>query len=141
MGFLLLGFISGNDLCCYKGWGRTYVVNDAEPVEYILKEEIKMKNAIYGDWVEIEEVILIAIERAPRLPEDTKKTNLMQWIRGNLLTEKATIGDEVEIETVIGRKVKGKLSDIHPRHVHDFGDHVKELLDVGKELKKEMEML
>lgn len=100
-----------------------------------------MNNAKYGDWVEIEDIVLPTNERASQLPDDTKNTDLKQWIRGSLRTKSAILGDEVEIETVIGRTVSGRLTAIKPRHVHDFGDHVEELLDIGKELKKEMEGL
>lgn len=100
-----------------------------------------MGYAIKGDWVEIETIILKSEERAKRLPEDTKKTPLKQWVKGKLLTEKADIGDEVVIETLIGRKTKGRLSDINPRHHHNFGEYVQELIDVGIELRKEMETL
>ena len=44
-----------------------------------------MKYAVLGDWVEIEETILSPEERTSRLPEDTKKTPLKQWLKGNLL--------------------------------------------------------
>lgn len=100
-----------------------------------------MKYAYVNDWVEIEEIILSVEERAPRLPEDTKQTPLKQWVKGKLLTEKATIGDEVEIETLIGRRLKGTLSDIKLRHNYDFGEYVDELIDIGIGLRQELEEL
>ena len=100
-----------------------------------------MTHAVYGDWIEVEEVLLRPEERAPRLPEDTRKTPLKQWMKGKLLVDRASIGDEVEIETLIGRTVKGIVSNLDPRHTHDFGEYVKELMDVGIELRKEMETL
>lgn len=94
-----------------------------------------------GDWVEIQEVLLNPEERAPQVPDDTKEVPLVQWIRGLMMTEEATIGDEIEIETIIGRNIRGQLCEINPRHVHDFGEPVKELIQVGIELRKEIEEL
>ncbi len=97
-----------------------------------------MEKAKKGDWVEIEEIILKPEERAPQVPEDTKRVPLVQWMRGYLLEEEGSLGEMVTIETLIGRKVKGKLCDVSPRHVHDFGKPVKELIDVGIEIRKEL---
>lgn len=94
-----------------------------------------------GDWVEIQEVLLKPEERAPQVPDDTKEVPLVQWIRGLMVTDEATIGDQIEIETIIGRSVRGQLCAINPRHVHDFGESVKELIQVGMELRREIEEL
>jgi len=94
-----------------------------------------------GDWVEIQEVLLKPEERAPQVPDDTKEVPLVQWIRGLMVTDEATIGDRIEIETIIGRSAKGQLCAINPRHVHDFGEPVKELIQVGMELRREIEEL
>ncbi|WP_255701559.1 2-amino-4-oxopentanoate thiolase subunit OrtA [Terrisporobacter hibernicus] len=94
-----------------------------------------------GDWVEIQEVLLKPEERAPQVPDDTKEVPLVQWIRGLMITDEATIGDQIEIETIIGRSVRGQLCAINPRHVHDFGEPVKELIQVGMELRREIEEL
>jgi hypothetical protein len=42
----------------------------------------------------------------------------------------------VEIETVIGRKMIGKLIDINPIHKHNFGGIVPEVLTIGRELRR-----
>ncbi|MTI67162.1 MAG: 2-amino-4-ketopentanoate thiolase [Firmicutes bacterium] len=97
-----------------------------------------MKQVKRGEWVEIEEILLEPEKRAKHLPLDTKKVPLVQWFKGYMITEEANIGDEVEIKTLIGRKVKGKLSDINPKHVHNFGEPIKELIDVGIELRDEI---
>ncbi|SHI95785.1 2-amino-4-oxopentanoate thiolase subunit OrtA [Lutispora thermophila] len=87
-------------------------------------------------WVEIENLVLKPNERASHLPEDTKATPLMMWIKGFLMDDEADIGDEVSVKTLSGRIVKGRLVDINPRHVHDFGNPVHELLEIGMELKE-----
>lgn len=97
-----------------------------------------MERAKIKDWVEIEQILLNPGERAPQVPEDTQKVPLKLWIKGYMLSEEATIGDEIEIQTIIGRKEKGILSTINPRHEHDFGNPIKELTDIGIELRKEI---
>jgi len=87
-----------------------------------------------GEWVQIHQIILEPEERSPYLPEDTKKEPLEMWQKGFLLHD-ANIGDCVEIETVIGRKVKGYLVKIKPIYDYNFGEPIPELLSIGKELR------
>jgi len=88
-----------------------------------------------GDWVQIHEIVLKAGERAPHLPEDTKKVPLEQWVKG-FMNSDGRIGETVEITTVTGRKVMGELVSINPKYEHDFGDCVPELLHIGPQLKE-----
>lgn len=97
-----------------------------------------MTDAKKNDWVQIHSIVLKPEERSPHLPEDTKKVPLEVWQKG-FITHDATIGDEVEIETVIGRKVKGKLVTVNPVYEHNFGKPVPELLTIGMELRKFLE--
>ena len=90
-----------------------------------------------GDWVRIHSIVLKAEERTAKLPEDTKKCDLEQWTKGFLLAD-AEIGDEVEVETVVGRIEKGTLIDDAPYYDHDYGHFVPELIEVDKVLRKEM---
>jgi len=94
-----------------------------------------MSIAKKGDWVRIYNIILRPEERAPQVPEDTKKVSLEMWDKGFLLSDKAEIGDEVEVETYIGRKITGKLIEINPYYDHDFGKCVPELLYIGRQLR------
>lgn len=94
-----------------------------------------MNIAKKGMWVEIENQILSPSERAPQVPEDTKATPLMMWTKGLLVENTAAMGDQVTVETLSGRKATGTLVDLNPRHSHDYGDPVKELIEVGMELK------
>lgn len=91
-----------------------------------------------GDWVEIENTILNPDERSTNLPDSTKKTPLKMWVRGFLLNEEAELNDDVELITLASRKVSGKLIEFNPRHVHDYGDTVIELIQIGEELKNEL---
>jgi len=94
-----------------------------------------MTTAKKGDWVRIYNVVLTPEQRAPQVPEDTKKVPLEMWDKGFLLDEKANIGEIVEVETYIGRKISGKLIEIEPYYDHDFGKCVSELLYVGRQLR------
>ncbi|MDI6601064.1 MAG: 2-amino-4-oxopentanoate thiolase subunit OrtA [Thermoanaerobacteraceae bacterium] len=91
-----------------------------------------------GDWVQIHSIILKPEERASHLPEDTKRVPLEMWEKGFILHD-ANVGDEVEIETVIGRRAKGILVKVNPVYEHNFGEPVPELLNIGMELRKILE--
>ena len=104
-------------------------------VPHIFTKEEKM--AKKGDWVRIHSIVLKAEERTAKLPEDTKACDLEQWTKGFLLAD-AEIGDEVEVETVVGRIEKGTLIDDFPYYDHSYGKFVPELIEVDKVLRKEM---
>ena len=59
-------------------------------------------------------------------------------IEKGFLTEDAEVGDEVTVETVVGRLEKGTLIDDAPYYDHDYGHFVPELIEVDKVLRKEM---
>ena len=87
-----------------------------------------------GDWVEVERVLLEPADRAPGLPEATAVTPLRMWIKGFARSE-ATIGDEIEVDTMTGRVVAGRLSAISPGYSHTFGAPPRELVAVGRDLR------
>jgi hypothetical protein len=87
-----------------------------------------------GDWVMIHQVILEPRERSKGVPEDTAKVPLEAWIKG-WASESAEIGQEVEITTLSGRKVKGRLEEVNPGFTHTYGPAVPELTPVGRELR------
>ncbi len=89
-----------------------------------------------GDWVRIHSVVLKVGERASNIPEDTQNVPLEMWDKGFLINEEAKVGDEVEVETYIGRKVKGTLVEINPYYEHDFGKAVPELLYIGRQARE-----
>ncbi len=88
-----------------------------------------------GQWVRIHKVILEPDQRAPQVPEDTKKVPLEMWDKG-YLQEDAQIGDEVDIVTVTGRKERGTLLEENPHYSHDFGTFVPELLAIDEQVRK-----
>lgn len=85
-----------------------------------------------GTWIEIEQVVLTPAERASTLPEDTKKVPYLMHVSG-FLVEDAALGDNVEILTIIGRILSGKLVTVNPGYSHSFGKTVPELLTIGTE--------
>lgn len=87
-----------------------------------------------GTWVEIHNIILQASERAPQVPEDTRRVPLEMRVKGLLLAP-ASIGEAVEIETPTGRRLHGTLSEVNPPYTHSFGSPIPELSIVGKSVR------
>ncbi len=69
----------------------------------------------------IHSIVLKADERTAKLPEDTQKCDLQQWTKGYLQEKSAEIGDEVSVETAVGRIVKGTLLEVGPYYTHSYG--------------------
>ena len=87
-----------------------------------------------GTWVEIHKVVLKASERAPQVPEDTRRVPLEMRVKGFLLTP-AAIGEDAEIETPSGRQLRGKLTEVNPAYTHSFGAPVPELSSIGRDVR------
>jgi hypothetical protein len=87
-----------------------------------------------GGWVEIRRTVLEPAERAPQVPEDTREVPLEMRARGFLLNP-ANLGDEVEIQTVAGRRLHGILSAVEPAYTHGFGPRIPELLAIAGEVR------
>lgn len=83
-----------------------------------------------GDWVLIHNVVLNPIQRAPQVPEDTKKVPLEMWVKGFIQSE-GNINDLVRVETITGRIVEGNLLKVNPYYTHDYGKCIPELLQIG----------
>ncbi|MCB2145390.1 MAG: 2-amino-4-ketopentanoate thiolase [Deltaproteobacteria bacterium] len=98
-----------------------------------------MGKAKKGDWVKIHTVILKPGQRAPKLPEETLHVPLEMWVKGALVEEKASLGDDVTVRTITGRLVEGRLDDILPAYRHSFGSFMPVLQDIGIELRALME--
>ncbi len=98
-----------------------------------------MPDAKRDDLVQIHTVILEPSERANNLPSSTKQVPYECWVKGFLLDKCADKGDEVRIETFIGRELTGTLHKVNPTYEHDFGTPQKVLLTIGDEVKKLVE--
>ncbi|MFO7731671.1 MAG: 2-amino-4-oxopentanoate thiolase subunit OrtA [Spirochaetia bacterium] len=92
-----------------------------------------------GDWVRIHRILMKAGQRASQVPEDTANVPLEMWDKGFLLNEKADLGDEVLIKTIIGREVLGTLIEINPAYAHSFGNCIPEILQIDRDLKALMQ--
>lgn len=88
-----------------------------------------------GTWVEVEEIVLIPEERAKSIPEVTQKTPLKCWIRGNCLSD-CELGEEVQVETNVGRIAIGTVVEIEPGYYHTYGKYVKEISNIGKQARE-----
>ena len=87
-----------------------------------------------GTLVEIEEVILTPSERAPQVPDDTRKAPLVMRARG-ILANDAAMGEEAKIETATGRVLSGTLVQENPGYDHGFGPPIPELAPIGREIR------
>lgn len=87
-----------------------------------------------GDYVNIYNVVLTPEQRAPQVPDDTKKVPLQTWVRG-FLNDDAKLGDQVTVTTITGRQVSGELVEENPTYRHSFGEHVPEIFAIGKQLR------
>jgi hypothetical protein len=88
-----------------------------------------------GTWVEIEQIVLTPEQRAPTLPEDTKRVPYVLHVSGFLL-EPAELGGPARVRTLIGRELSGALITINPSYSHSFGSTVPELLRIGTEAER-----
>jgi len=87
-----------------------------------------------GTWVEIHGIVLPAGGRAPQVPEDTRQVPLEMRVKGLLLAD-ARLGDEVEIRTPAGRRLRGTLSRANPGYEHGFGPPIAALSTVADEVR------
>jgi hypothetical protein len=94
-----------------------------------------MSKIAKGTWVEIERVLLKPEERAPNLPEETRKCPYVLRISG-FLQEDAEVGAEARVKSLIGHEHAGVLRVVNPSYGHSFGATVPELLTIGTEVEK-----
>ena len=87
-----------------------------------------------GTWVEIHSIILPAGKRAPQVPEDTQQVPLEMRVKGFLL-EPASLNEEAEIITTVGRHLRGTLIEVNPAYTHQFGAPIPELSTIGGEVR------
>jgi hypothetical protein len=92
-----------------------------------------MPDAKKNDLVQIHTVILKPSDRADNLPSSTKQVPYECWIKGFLLNKQADKGDNVRIQTLIGRELTGTLYEVTPKYEHDFGTPQEVLLPIGNE--------
>ncbi len=97
-----------------------------------------MPDARRGDLVQIHRVILEPSMRPENLPPETKAVPYECWIKGFLLEAEADFGDQVRVESFIGRELKGTLAALNPVYDHNFGRPRRELLSIGSELRRRL---
>jgi len=87
-----------------------------------------------GTWVEIHRIVLPAGERAPQVPDDTRQASLEMRVKGFLVAP-ASAGEEAEIVTSVGRKLRGVVRQVNPAYSHGFGAPIAELSGIGLEVR------
>ena len=87
-----------------------------------------------GTWVEIHKIALDVGERAAQVPRDTRQVPLELRVKGFLVAA-AGMGDEAEIETLTGRRLRGRLTATNPAYSHSFGPPIAELSSIGEEVR------
>ena len=87
-----------------------------------------------GTWVEIHRIVLTAGERAPQVPDDTRQVSLEMRVKGFLVAP-ASAGEEAEIVTPVGRRLRGVVRKINPAYTHGFGAPIAELSGIGREVR------
>ena len=92
--------------------------------------------ATKSDWVRVYKIVIDAKDRSPNLPEDTKKVPMEMWDKGFLINDEASIGDQVQVETIVGRIIEGELVEINPSYDINYGECVTETLYIGKQLRE-----
>ena len=87
-----------------------------------------------GTLVEIYRVVLPGGKRAPQVPNDTQQVALEMRVKGYLIAP-AALGEEAEIVTPVGRKLRGIIADSNPAYSHGFGAPIAELFTIGGEVR------
>lgn len=87
-----------------------------------------------GTWVEIHAIVLPPGERAEQVPDDTRKVPLEMRAKG-VLTAPAAMGEDAEILTAAGRRLRGTLAVTNPAYLHGFGPPIAELIPIGGEVR------
>jgi len=87
-----------------------------------------------GTWVEIHRIVLPAGERVPQVPDDTRQVPLEMRVKGFLVAP-ASPGEEADIVTPVGRRLRGVVMEINPAYTHGFGAPIAELSGIGREVR------
>jgi hypothetical protein len=87
-----------------------------------------------GTLVEIARCVLQSGERAPQVPDDTQQVPLEMRVKG-FLAAPAAPGEEAEILTPTGRRLRGTLTAVNPAYTHGFGAPLPELSAIGDEVR------
>lgn len=90
-----------------------------------------------GDWVEVVRTVFAPEDRLAATPADTRSIPYEARIRGFACSD-GSIGEEMAIETRIGRVLSGTLADAEPGFSHGFGPAVPELLWIGPDLRRRL---
>jgi hypothetical protein len=96
-----------------------------------------MTKTASGAFVEVRMILLEPADRAEHLPSDTKRVPFEARIKGFLLQD-ASLGEKVKIRTLADRVIEGTLTGENPSLKHGFGRPSPELLQISREIRKEI---
>jgi len=88
-----------------------------------------------GTWVSIKKVVLEQGKRADNLPEQTRNTPFIVWVKGRLQSD-SVIGEPAQVLTKTGRLETGELADINPFYDVNYGEYVDELQRIGDDARE-----
>lgn len=88
-----------------------------------------------GTWVKIHNIVLTPEQRAPQVPDDTKKVPLEMWVKGHLM-EDSEVGKIAKIKTRTNRIISGEIVEVNPTFTHSFGNFIPELLEIDDQTRE-----
>ncbi|MCL1996528.1 MAG: 2-amino-4-oxopentanoate thiolase subunit OrtA [Defluviitaleaceae bacterium] len=88
-----------------------------------------------GTWVIIQKTILAPDQRPDNIPEDTKQTPLVMWVKG-FLQEDTALGQPATIKTKMNRTETGTLQEANPPTLVDYGEYVPEITQIGTQARE-----
>ena len=86
-----------------------------------------------GTYVKIRKTLLQPEERSSNLPKETTKVPYKMWVKGYTL-EESEMFEYCEIETIDGRKERGRIKEKNPSYKHNYGEYVEEALELRKRI-------
>lgn len=87
-----------------------------------------------GTWVIIQRTILSPEERPENIPQDTRQTPLVMWVKG-FLQQDAAIGETVTIKTKMNRLETGVLQEANPSTKVNYGNYIPEIIQIGMQAR------
>jgi hypothetical protein len=85
-------------------------------------------------WVEIEWTILAPEERAATVPPDTARVPYLGRARG-MASGDPQVGEEAEIVTASGRRLRGRVVALGPGYAHSFGRPLRPWLQMRESIR------
>ncbi len=89
-------------------------------------------------WTEIEFLVLKAGDRKAGVPPDTAALPYLARARG--MAKSPSVGSTVEVETVVGRQMRGRVVSLNPGYEHTFGRPLPEWIRMRDSIRRELDV-